>query len=110
MKGVMRFGRKGKLSPHYVGPYDVLQRIGKVAYELKVPSELASVHLVFNVCMLKKCIGDMISILSIEGLGVDKNISYGEVPVVILDLQVKKLRNKEVASVKVLWRNHLLKV
>ena len=58
--------------------------------------------------MLKKCIGDLVSILRIEGLGVDENLSYEEVPVVILDRQVKKLRNKEVSSIKVLWRNHLV--
>ncbi|WMV45741.1 hypothetical protein MTR67_039126 [Solanum verrucosum] len=58
--------------------------------------------------MLKKCIGDLISILPLEGLGVDGNRSYGEVPVEILDRQVKRLKNKKVASVKVLWRNHLV--
>ena len=58
--------------------------------------------------MLKKCIGDRVSIRSIEGLGVNEDLSYEEVPVEILERQVKKLRNKEVASVKVLWRNHLV--
>ncbi|WMV13488.1 hypothetical protein MTR67_006873 [Solanum verrucosum] len=58
--------------------------------------------------MLRKCIGDPVSILPLEGLGVDENLSYEEVPVEILDRQVKRLRNKEVASVKVLWRNHLV--
>ena len=105
----MRFSKKGKLSPPYVGPYEVLKRIGKVAYELKLPSELASVHLVFHVSMLMKCIGDPVSILPIEGLGVDKNLFYEEVLVEILDRQVEKLRNKEVASVKGVWRNHLIK-
>jgi len=108
MKGVMRFDRKGKLSPRYVGPYEILKRVGKVAYELKLPIELAPVHPVFHISMLKKCIGDPVSILPLEGLGVNENLSYEEVPVEILDRQVKKLRNKEVASVKVLWRNHLV--
>ncbi|WMV58132.1 hypothetical protein MTR67_051517 [Solanum verrucosum] len=63
MKGVMRFGKKGKLSPRYVGPYQILRRIGKVAYELELPNELASVHLVFHVSMLKKCVGDPTSII-----------------------------------------------
>ena len=58
IKRVVRFGKKGKLSPRYVGPYDFLQMVGKVAYELMLPSELASVHPVFHVSMLKKCIGD----------------------------------------------------
>ena len=69
---------------------------------MKFPTELASVHPIFPVCLLKKCIGDPESILPIEGFGVKDNLSYEEVPVQILDRQVKKLRNKKVASVKVL--------
>ncbi|XP_049381263.1 uncharacterized protein LOC125845777 [Solanum stenotomum] len=98
MEGVMRFGKKGKLSPQYVGPYQILKCIGKVAYEVDLPNELAPVS---HVYMLKKCIGDPVSILPLEGLGVDENLSYEEVLVDIFDRQVKKLRNKEVASVKV---------
>ena len=102
------FGKKGMLSPRYVGPYEILRMVGKVSYELRLPSELASVHPVFHVSMLKKCIGDSESIIHIEGLGVQENISYEEVPVEIVNRQVVKLRNKEVASVKVLWKNHLV--
>ncbi|KAH0714923.1 hypothetical protein KY284_007828 [Solanum tuberosum] len=108
MKGVMRFGKKWKLSPRFVGLYEILKRVGKVAYELDLSNELASVHLVFHVSMLKKCVGDTTSIVSLEGLEVKENISYEEVPIEILDRLVKKLRNKEVASMKVLWRNHLV--
>ncbi|WMV50362.1 hypothetical protein MTR67_043747, partial [Solanum verrucosum] len=108
MKGVMRFGKKGKLSPRFVGPYQILKRIRKVAYELELPTELAPVHPVFHVSILKKCIGDPVSIIPLEGLGVDESLSYEEISVEILDRQVKRLRNKEVASVKVLWRNHLV--
>ena len=108
MKGVMRFGSKGKLSPRSVGPYEILHRVGGVSYELAFPTELASVHPVFHVSMLKKCLGYPSSILSVEALGGDENLSYEEVPVEILDSQVKRLRNKEIATVKVLWRNHLV--
>ncbi|WMV41163.1 hypothetical protein MTR67_034548 [Solanum verrucosum] len=108
MHDVMRFGKKGKLSPHFISPYEILRCVGKVAYELVLPNELASVHPVFHVSMLEKCVGDPTSILPLEGLGVDENLSYEDVPVEILDRQVKKLRNKEVAFVKVLWRNHLV--
>ena len=76
MKGVMRFGKKGNLSPQYVDPYDILKWVGKVAYELKLPSGLVLVHLVFHVSMLMKYIGDPVSILPIEGLGVDESLSY----------------------------------
>ena len=75
MKGVVRFGKKGKLSLSYVGPYLILQRVGKVSYELKLPSELTSVHPVFHVSMLKKCIGDSESIIPIDGLSVKYNLS-----------------------------------
>ena len=79
-----------------------------MAYELALPVELASVHPVFHVSMLKKCLGDPASILPVEGLGVGKDLSFEEVPVEIVDRQVKRLRNKEIFTVKVLWRNHLV--
>ena len=65
-------------------------------------------HLVFHVSTVKKCLGNPTSILPVEGLGVDENLSYEEVLVDILDRQVKRVRNNEVATVKVLWRNHLV--
>ncbi|XP_069152661.1 uncharacterized protein [Solanum lycopersicum] len=108
MKGVMRFCRKEKLSPWYVGPYEILLRVGEVAYDLALLAEVAYVHPVFHVIMLKKCLGDPASILRIEGLGVGEDLFYEEVPRDILDTQVKRLRNKEIAKVKVLWRNHLV--
>ena len=94
MKWVVRFVKKGKLSPLYVGPYEILQRVGKVAYELKLPSEFSSVYPVFHISMLKKYISDLESNLPIDGLGVKYNLSCEEVPVQIFDRQVKKLRNK----------------
>ncbi|XP_069146974.1 uncharacterized protein [Solanum lycopersicum] len=102
----MRFGRKGKLSPRYLGPYKILQHVGEVAYELALLADLAYIHSVFHVSMLKKCLGDQSSSLPVEGLGLI-DLSYKEAPVEILDKQVKRLRNKEVATVKVLWRNYL---
>ncbi len=108
MKGVFSFGNKGKLSPHYVGPYEIFQRFSKVAYELKLTSEFASVHPVFHVSTLKKCIVDPESILPIDVLGLKDNLYYEELLVQIHDRQVKKLINKEVSSVKVLWKNRLV--
>ncbi|XP_069150278.1 uncharacterized protein [Solanum lycopersicum] len=71
MKGVMRFGKKGRLSPRYIGLYEILKRVGNVTYELKLLYDLASVHPVFHVSMLKKCLGDPTLILSVERLRVD---------------------------------------
>nr|XP_004250797.1 uncharacterized protein LOC101248640 [Solanum lycopersicum] len=108
MKGVMRYGRKGNLSPWYIVPYEVIQQVGKISDEIKLPSELASVQPVFHVSMLKIYLGDPVSVLVMEDLGVDEKFFDEEVPLDILDRQVKKLRNKEVASIRVLWRNHLV--
>ena len=109
MKGVMRFGKNGKLSLWCIGPYEVLQRVGNVAYKLKLPPDFASIRPVFHVYILKKCLGDPTSILPIEGLGVDGNLSYEEVPIKILYCQVKRLRNKEVATLKAYGGTTLLK-
>ncbi|WMV18375.1 hypothetical protein MTR67_011760 [Solanum verrucosum] len=108
MKGVMRFGKKGKLSPRYIGPYKISKRIGKVAYELEIPQELAVVHLVFYASMLKKCMGDPSLIIPTEDIGIKDNLSYEEILVQILDRQVRKLRTKEVASIKVFWKNQFI--
>ncbi|XP_015162301.1 uncharacterized protein [Solanum tuberosum] len=109
IKGVVRFVEKEKLSLRFVGPYEILRRVGKVAFELYFPNDLALVHPVFHVSMLKKCIGDPSTIVPLEGFEVKENLVYEEVPVEMLDRQVKKLRNKDVSSVKVFWRNHLVK-
>ncbi|XP_070017916.1 uncharacterized protein [Nicotiana sylvestris] len=103
MKGIMLFGKKGKLSPKYVEPYRIIQRIGQVAYKLELPPEMSLVHPI--VSMLKKVVGDLSTIVPVETIEVNEELSYEEVPVAILDRQVWKLRNKEIASVKVLWRN-----
>ncbi|XP_070013577.1 uncharacterized protein [Nicotiana sylvestris] len=105
MKCIMRFGKKGKLSSRYVGPYKIIQKIGQVAYKLELPPELSLVHPVFHVSMLRKVVGDSSTTVPIETIEVNEELSYKEVPVVVLDRQVRKLRNKEIASVKVLWRN-----
>ena len=102
MKGVMRFGKKGKLSPRCVGPYKILN---KVSYELELPAELAVVHPVFHISLLKKCVGDPAFLVPIESVAVKDSISYEDVPIEILERQVRRLRHKEVASVKVLWRS-----
>ncbi|WMV19547.1 hypothetical protein MTR67_012932 [Solanum verrucosum] len=103
--GVMRFGKKGKLSPWYVGPYRISKRIDKIAYELELPQELAAVHPVFHVSMLKKCMSDPSLIIPTEDIGIKDSLSYEEIHVQILDRQVRKLKTKDVASFKVLWMN-----
>ncbi|KAL5574279.1 hypothetical protein UlMin_023876 [Ulmus minor] len=106
MKGVMRFGKKGKLSPRFIGPFEILERIGKVAYKLALPPELSSVHNVFHVSMLKKYVSDPSHVLEHEPIQVNEDLTYEEKPVQILDRKDKTLRNKVIPLVKVLWRNH----
>ncbi|XP_075083384.1 uncharacterized protein LOC142167127 [Nicotiana tabacum] len=106
MKGIMRFGRKGKLSPRYIGLYPILERIGLVAYRLALPPELSSVHIIFYVSMLKKYFHDPSHVIDRQNIEFDDTLSYEEVPVAIIDRQVRKLRTKDVASVKVIWSNH----
>ncbi|PHT25394.1 hypothetical protein CQW23_34976 [Capsicum baccatum] len=103
MKGVKRSGKKGKLSPCYVVPFYILSRIGKVAYELELPADLSSVHLVFRVYLLKKFMNDSNIVVPLEDKNIKNSLSYEEVPVEILDHQIHRLRNKEVPLVKVLW-------
>ncbi|WMV25526.1 hypothetical protein MTR67_018911, partial [Solanum verrucosum] len=108
MKGVMRFGKKGKLSSRYIGLYRISKMVGNVAYELELPKELAAVHPVFHISMLKKCMGDPSLIIPTKNIGIKDSLSYEEIPVQILDRQVCKLRTKEVTSIKVLWRNQFV--
>ncbi|WMV33290.1 hypothetical protein MTR67_026675 [Solanum verrucosum] len=108
MKGVMRFGKKGKLRPWYIGPYRISKMVGNVAYELELPQELATVYTVFHIFTLKKCMGNPSLIIPTEDIGIKDSLSYEEIPVQILDRQVHKLRTKEVASIKVLWRNQFV--
>ncbi|KAL5578261.1 hypothetical protein UlMin_019964 [Ulmus minor] len=104
-KGVIRFGKRGKLNPRYVGPYEILERVGKVAYRLALPPNLASVHNVFHVSMLKKYVPDASHILEQEPIELHEDLTYEEKPVQILDRKIKTLRNQEIQLVKVLWRN-----
>ncbi|XP_059288071.1 uncharacterized protein LOC132041377, partial [Lycium ferocissimum] len=105
MKGVMHFGRKGKLSPRYIGPYEITKRVGKVAYELRLPTEMSMVHSVFHILMLRLYKPDPSHVFHHEYIEIDEALSYEEESVQILDHQVRRLRTKDVASVKVLWRN-----
>ena len=105
-KHVMRFGKKGKLAPRYIGPFEVLQRVGRVAYRLALPPSLDKVHDVFHVSLLRKYVSDPSHVLKTEEVELNDNLTYKEHPVQILDRKLKELRNKSIPLVKVLWRNH----
>ncbi|TYJ96623.1 Retrovirus-related Pol polyprotein from transposon opus [Cucumis melo var. makuwa] len=101
-----RDSRKGKLSPRFIGPYQILKRIGPAAYRSALPMELSRIHDVFHVSMLRKYILDPFHILEAEPIHLKENLSYEEEPIQILDKKEQVLRNKVIPLVKVLWRNH----
>ncbi|KAL0549512.1 hypothetical protein IC582_013996 [Cucumis melo] len=109
MKGVLRFERSGKLSPRFVRPFEILERIGPVAYRLALPPSLSAVHDVFHVSMLRKYMPDSSYVVDYEPLEIDENLRYTERSVEVLAREVKMLRNREIPLVKVLWRNHRVK-
>ncbi|KAA0061277.1 pol protein [Cucumis melo var. makuwa] len=106
IKGVLRFEKKGKLSPRFVGPFEVLERIGPVAYRLALPPSLSTVHDVFHVSMLRKYVADPMHVVDFGPLQISEDLSFEEQPIESLAREVKKLHNREISLVKVLWQNH----
>ncbi|GJU98854.1 putative reverse transcriptase domain-containing protein [Tanacetum coccineum] len=104
-KGVVRFGKKGKLASRYVGPFEILERIGLVAYRLRLPEELNSVHDTFHVSNLKKCLADANLHVPLDEIKVDKTLRFVEEPVEIMDREIKKLKRRKIALVKVRWNS-----
>ncbi|GJV84857.1 putative reverse transcriptase domain-containing protein [Tanacetum coccineum] len=102
-KGVVRFGKRGKLNPRYVGPFKVLERVGSVAYKLEVPQELSRVHNTFHVSNLKKSYSDEPLAVPLEGLHIDDKLHFVEEPVEIMDREVKQLKQSHIPIVKVRW-------
>ncbi|KAG8503456.1 hypothetical protein CXB51_001429 [Gossypium anomalum] len=105
-KKVLRFGRKGKLSPRFIGPYEVIEKVGPVAYRLALPPELEKIHDVFHVSMLRRYRSDPSHVVSLTEIELQPDMTYEEEPIKILAREVKQLRNKNVALVKVLWQRH----
>ncbi|GJY32836.1 putative reverse transcriptase domain-containing protein, partial [Tanacetum coccineum] len=104
-KGVVRFGKQGKLNPRYVGPLKVLEKVGSVAYKLELPQELSRVNNTFHVSNLKKCYSDEPLAIPLEGLHVDDKLRFVEEPVEIMDQEVKRLKQSHILIVKVRWNS-----
>ncbi|GJY79536.1 reverse transcriptase domain-containing protein [Tanacetum coccineum] len=104
-KGVVRFGKKGKLAPRFVGPFEITERIGPVAYRLDLPEELDGVHDTFHVSNLKKFLADPTLKMPFDEIQVDAKLNFIEEPVKILKREFKKLKRSRIAIVKVRWNS-----
>ncbi|KAK6119494.1 hypothetical protein DH2020_046763 [Rehmannia glutinosa] len=105
-KGIFRFGKRGNLNPRYVGSYEILERVGRVAYRLALPPSMSGIHNVFQVSMLRRYMPDSSHVVNYETIELDRQVSYEEKPVAVLDWKVHKLRNRDVELIKVQWSGH----
>ncbi|GJV73348.1 hypothetical protein Tco_1493343 [Tanacetum coccineum] len=104
-KGVVRFGKHGKLSPRYIGPFKILSRVGLVAYKLELPRELQGIHNTFHVSNLKKCLSDEGLIIPLDEVRIDGKLHFIEEPIKIIYREVKKLKQSRIPIVKVRWNS-----
>jgi hypothetical protein len=106
LKGVKRFGVKGKLSPRYIGPFPILDKFGKVAYKLELPLSMAGVHNIFHISQLKKCLKAPVDVVLPEVAPLDTDMTYPKHPIKILDQKSRVTRRKVIKFYKIQWRNH----
>ena len=111
LRGIKRFGVKGKLAPRFIGPYKILERRGEVAYKLELPEGLSGVHDVFHVSQLTKCHAEMADVplrytVPLEAIQLDSDLTYEEKPVRILETANRVTRSKIIKFCKVLWSHH----
>ncbi|GKE55881.1 putative reverse transcriptase domain-containing protein, partial [Tanacetum coccineum] len=104
-KGIIRFGKRGKLSPRYVGPFKIIERIGPMAYRLELPKKLHGIHNTFHVSNLKKCLADENLVIPLEEIQLDDKFHFIEEPVEIMDCEVKQLKQSRIPIVKVRWNS-----
>jgi hypothetical protein len=106
MKRVNRFGVKGKLAPCYIGPFQIIERCGKVAYKLKLPEQLSAVHNVFHVSQLKKCLQVPDQVVDVEGVELEPDLTYSEYPVRVLDRKDRVTQSRIIKWYKIQWDQH----
>ena len=102
-KGLIRFGKRGKLNPRSVGPFEILTRIGLVAYKVNLPRELSKVHSTFHVSNLKKCLADDTLVIPLNKIEIGESLHFVEEPVEITDREVKQTKQSRILIVKLRW-------
>jgi hypothetical protein len=105
-RGVQRFGIKGKLAPRYIGPFEILEICGPVAYRLQLPPQIAAIHNIFHVSQLKKCIRVPTEIVDIQSIDIEPDLSYKELPIKVLDTKERSTRRATVKMFKIQWDHH----
>jgi hypothetical protein len=105
-KEVQRFGIKGQLAPHYIGPYEIMEACGPVAYKLKLPSKMAAVHNVFHVSQLKMCVCLPTEVIAEPEVEIELDLSYQEYPSKVLDCKERSTHAKSIKTYKIQWSNH----
>ena len=106
MEGNLRFGKHRKLSPRYIGPYEITERVGPLAFRLALPSELSRFHDVLHVSIIQRYRLDPSHVIQEPEIAMSEDLTYQEQPIEILDRMARKLRNKEIPMVKVKWDHH----
>nr|GFD21249.1 putative reverse transcriptase domain-containing protein [Tanacetum cinerariifolium] len=104
-RGVIRFGKRGKLSPRFIGPFKVIERIGPVAYKLELPDKLRGIHDTFHVSNLKRCLVNDNVVIPLDEVQLDDKLHFVEEPVEIMDREVKRLKQSRILIVKVRWNS-----
>jgi hypothetical protein len=107
-KGVQHFGIKGKLAPRYIGPFGITEACGPVAYRILLPSQLATIHDVFHISQLKKCIKVPTEVIEQQAIKIEPDLSYVEQPLQILDTKERVTRRKKLKMYKILWDHHTI--
>jgi hypothetical protein len=106
MKGVKRFGVKGKLAPHYIGPFPIIEKCGSMAYKLELPPSLIGVHDIFHISQLKKCLKAPMDVILPDETPLKTDLTYPERLAKILDQKDRVTRRKTIKFYKVQWSNH----